>query len=198
MSLEDGDYPGEIPEAVRATIPNFNVPTMINKNYTLDQEGQDIRDEDVVRPRNHLWARTDEIKTMKVLSADRCPTYGSCVRCFRSGPYGRLCSNCNEDNVTLQKNGLHYVILMKRSERGATAVLDSITLSMIFRAGHETARADREIRWLKTPLRWYDDTMLDRYLHRVFRQEIHEDNRASRAEHRRILHEVGDATDFDD
>ena len=47
-------------------------------------------------------------------------------------------------------------------------------------------------------MRWYDDTMLDRYLHRVFRQEIHEDNRANRAEHRRILHEVGDATDFDD
>jgi hypothetical protein len=193
MSSEDGDYLGELPEAVRAKIPNFNVPTKINKRYTSDQEGQDIRDEHVVRPRNHLWARTDEIKTFKVLSADRCPTYGSCVRCFRSGPYGRLCSNCNEDNVTLQKDGLHYAILMKRSKCG-DAVLDSITLSRICQAGHETARADREIRWLKTPLRWYNDTMLDTYLRRVFS----EDNRASRAEHRRILHEVGDATDFDD
>jgi hypothetical protein len=132
MSSSDGNYPGEIPEAVRATIPNFRVPTMINKNYTPDQQGQDIRDADVVRPHNHKWSRPDETATMRVLSADRCPTYGSCVKCFRSGPYGRLCNNYNEDNVTLNKNGLHYVILQKTSKHGKNSVLDSITLSKIF------------------------------------------------------------------
>ena len=103
-------YLGEIPEAVRATIPNFKVPTMINKNYTPDQMGQDIQDADVVRPLNHKWSRPDETVTWRVLSADRCPTYGSCKKCFKSGPYGRLCNNCNEDNATLNKDGLHYVI----------------------------------------------------------------------------------------
>ena len=195
MSDQDGYYPGEIPEDVRATIPNFRVPEMINKNYTPDQEGQDIRDEDVVRPHNHRWARADEIATMRALSADRCPTYGSCVKCFRSGPYGRLCSNCNTDNVTLNKNGSHYVILMKESEkcgRVQRVVLDSITLSQICRAGQEIVRADREVRWLRTPLRYYESAMLDRFLNRG------EDNRATRAEHARILHEVTDMIDFDD
>ncbi len=148
MSAQDGYYPGEIPEDVRATIPNFNIPQMINKNYTPDQQGQDIRDDDVVRPHNHKWARADDIATMRALSADRCPTYGSCVKCFRSGPYGRLCSNCNKDNVTLNKNGSHYVILMKKSDkhgRGNSVILDSITLSQIFQAGHETAKADRDV-----------------------------------------------------
>ena len=195
MSDQDGYYPGEIPEDVRATIPNFRVPVMINKNYTPDQEGQDIRDEDVVRPRNHMWARGDEIATWRALSDDRCPTYGSCVKCFKSGPYGRLCNNCNTDNVTLNKTGSHYVILMKEHEkcgRVQRVVLDSITLSQICRAGQEIVRADREVRWLRTPLRYYGSAMLDRFLNRGA------DIRATRAEHVRILHEVTDMIDFDD
>ena len=112
MTSSDGYYPGEIPENVRATIPNFRTPIMINRNYTPDQRGQDIRDEDVLRPSNHKWTGPGEINNMRVRSTDRCPTYGSCLKCFRSGPYGRLCNNCNRDNVTLNKNGLHYVILL--------------------------------------------------------------------------------------
>ena len=134
---------------------------------------------------------------MRVRSADRCPTYGSCLKCFRSGPYGRLCNNCNRDTVTLNKNGLHYVILQKTSETGESAILDSITLSEIVRAGHETAKADREVRWLRTPMKIYDDSMMDNYLYRVFEQE-REDKRANRAERARILHEVSDMTDFMD
>ena len=196
MTSSDGFYPGEIPEAVRATIPNFRVPTMINKNYTPDQLDQDIQDADVVCPRNHNWSLEDETNTMRVLSADRCPTYGSCVRCFRSGPYGRLCNICNKDNVTLKKDGLHYVILQK-SRPGKSAVLDSITLSKIFRAGHETAKADREVRWLRTPMKPYTSDMLDDYLFRVFKQELG-DNRANRAERARIIYEVTLMTDFED
>ena len=186
-------YPGEIPEAVRATIPNFKAPTKINKNYTPDQQGQDIRDQDVVRPVNHKWAGPDEMSTWRVLSADRAPTYGSCGRCFRSGPYGRLCNICNKDHVTLKKDGLHYQILLTSFEGGKPAVLDSITLSEIFRAGHETARADRDVLWLRTPLRPYNRTMLDNYLYRVFKQEL-EDNAVNAAEHARILREVTEMT----
>ena len=190
-------YPGEIPEAVRATIPNFRTPIKINKNYTPDQQGQDIRAEDVVRPVNHKMAGPDEVTTWRALSADRAPTYGSCANCFRSGPIARLCNNCNEDNVTLNKNGLHYEILQTRFENGKSAALDSITLSEIFRAGHETARADRDVLWLRTPVRSYSRIMLDNYLYRVFKQEL-EDNAANAAEHARILREVTKMTELEE
>ena len=170
---------------------------MINMNYTPDQEGQDIRDKDVIRPHNHKWALSDEMSTWRNRSNDRCPTYGSCVRCFRSGPYGRLCSNCNEDNVTLKKDGYHYVILQKQARPGVNAVLDSITLSQIVQAGHETAKADREVRWLRTPMKIYTSDMLDSYLYRVFTQEM-EDTRANRAERARINYEVYLMADFED
>ena len=134
---------------------------------------------------------------MRVLSADRCPTYGSCVRCFRSGPYGRLCNNCNEDNVTLKKDGLHYVILQKSSRPGKNAVLDSITLSQIVQAGHETAKADREIRWLRTPMKRYTGDTLHNYLYIVFTEEL-EDNSANRAERARIQYEVTNMADLND
>ena len=134
-------HTGEIPEAHWRDIPNFNPPQKIVKNYTPDQEGQDICPQDVVRPVNHIWAKASKVVTWKELSRERAPTYGSCTLCFKSGPIGGPCSECNYPD----KN---YVVLNYDDMRGHRAVLNSITMAKIFRVGHETAKADHDILWL--------------------------------------------------
>ena len=73
-----GDYyNGELSEAIRKDIPNFNPLLKMVKNYTPDQQGQDIRPQDVARPINRRWAKSDEVETWRKLSNERSPTYGS-------------------------------------------------------------------------------------------------------------------------
>ena len=62
-------------------------------NYTPDQEGQDIKDEDVVRPENHHYAicGDTEVWTWRSKSVARCPTYSTCMMCMNCGPVGQVC-----------------------------------------------------------------------------------------------------------
>jgi hypothetical protein len=56
----------------------MNPPEIINKNYTPDQEGQEIRQEDVVRPLNRKITTMNECAKWKEISRSRAPAYGSC------------------------------------------------------------------------------------------------------------------------
>jgi hypothetical protein len=104
-------------------------------SYTGDQQGKDIRDEDVVRPKNKCWAEHggEEAKSWKQQSRAGCPTYGSCQQCMRSGPVGMFCNACYEP-----ESQPGYVVLVNGDK-----ILDSITLANILNQGHEIAKADR-------------------------------------------------------
>jgi hypothetical protein len=120
------------------------LPKLIVKSYTADQQGQDIKDKDVVRPLNHRWciAGGEETHNWKVKSAARCPTYGSFRVCMRCGPAGKRCKGCLSE-----RSGI-YTILMYRGN-----ILDSITIAGICETGHETARADHTYKWLGDSLK---------------------------------------------
>lgn len=107
-------------------------------NYTPDQEGQDIRDVDVIRPSNHRWCDRggDEIKEWKCRSNVRCPTYGSCEICYKSGPVGKDCNEC----PPFTDRGPIYQILKNQKN-----ILDSMTIAEMLNKGHETAKADRDV-----------------------------------------------------
>jgi hypothetical protein len=105
------------------------------KNYSPDQEGSDIKDEDVVRPRNHRWTLSGSNETHSWnLSSTACgPTYGTCVECTRAGPLAQVCNECNRHHTA------GYMILV--SEDGQK-ILDSITIAQMFGKGIEVAKAD--------------------------------------------------------
>jgi hypothetical protein len=82
----------------------MNPSEIINVNYTPYQEGKEIRQEDVVRPMNRKITTTKEVAKWKEISRSRAPTYGSCEYCFRNGPLGKRCNQCN--------NGEYEAILL--------------------------------------------------------------------------------------
>ena len=129
-------------------------PEIINKNYTPDQEGQEIRQEDVVRPMNHKITTKKEPDWIEI-SRSRAPTYGSCNCCFRSGPLGKRCNGCN--NGEYQAN-LHMV------KGGAIETLDSITMSEIMGQGHEVCLADHKMNWHRTPCRHFNSLCAQRVI----------------------------------
>jgi hypothetical protein len=104
-------------------------------SYTTDQEGQDIRDEDVVRPMHHCWCYRDgnEARTWKLKSWARCPTYGSCQYCLKSGPVGKSWNECQI------REGQPIYVALKNQDK----IVDSITIAEMFNQGHETAKADQ-------------------------------------------------------
>jgi hypothetical protein len=123
-----------------------NEPRYIVRDYTTkypaDYEG-DIWHEDVVRPSNHKWQKRDdsEANDFNLKSEARCPTYGSCEFCFRSGPVGKLCIDCGDDKF----EGKYKVALYQN------CVIDSVTLAEVLEKGHETVRADSTFEWIQTP-----------------------------------------------
>jgi hypothetical protein len=125
----------------------MNPPEIINKNYTPDQEGQEIRQEDVVRPLNHKITTMKEVANWKEIGRSPAPTYGSCEYCFRSGPLGKRCNRYN--------NGEYEAILLL-VRAGAIATLDSITISEIMGQAHAVCLADHKMNWNRTPCRHFN------------------------------------------
>jgi hypothetical protein len=125
----------------------MNPPEIINVNYTPDQEGKEIRQEDVVRPMNRKIKTMKEVAKWKEISRSCAPTYGSCEYCFRSGPLGKRCNRCN--------NGEYEAILLL-VEGGVIATLDSITMSEIMGQGHKVCLADHKMNWNRTPCRHFN------------------------------------------
>jgi hypothetical protein len=116
--------------------------------YTVDQQGQNIRDEDVVRPNNHKWARKglSETHEWKEKSLGRCPTYGTCSLCWKAGPAGKKCI-CTHGNSLILFYGLN--------------ALDSITVADIIGQDLEVARADCMQNWVMTPSMQYNELCCD-------------------------------------
>jgi hypothetical protein len=77
----------------------MNPPEIINVNYTPDQEGKEIRQEDVVRLMNRKITTMKEVAKWKEISRSRAPTYGSCEYCFRSGPLVNVAINATMENM---------------------------------------------------------------------------------------------------
>jgi hypothetical protein len=116
--------------------------------YTLDQQGQNIRDEDVMRPNNHKWARIglSETHEWKKKSSGRCPTYGTCSLCWKAGPAGKKCT-CTHG---------HYLILFY-----GLNTLDSIRVANIIGQNLEVALADCMHNWARTPMMQYNELCCD-------------------------------------
>jgi len=92
-----------------------------------------IKDEDIVRPPNHrLETDVDKANNWLHRSVPRCPTYGTCLRCYASGPVGLQCISCEGE-----RKGIYTALYYQ------TKVLDSLTLSNWLPTGFKAARADR-------------------------------------------------------
>ncbi len=136
-------------------------PQRMLVTYTDDQKGQDIREEDVVRPFNHVWSgkysHNDDDWGAK--SKAECPTYGSCQHCYRSGPVGMFCYEHREETPKLTQ----YMIVRVYHHLHGFIILDSINIAEMLGVGHETAKADRTYAWLpgRHPVRNFDPELLE-------------------------------------
>ena len=130
--------------------------------YTDDQEGQDIKDEDVIRAKNGLVFTEEEVEQFRQRSHARCPTYGSCEYCYKAGPVGLKCDDC--DDI-----GVYKVVFAhpQDNERYARRIVDSERLAGLFNHPILVAKADRMFDWGTTP------TMIikKRIVERLFREE---------------------------
>jgi hypothetical protein len=126
--------------------------------YTVDQQGQNIRDKDIVRPDNRKWARngSGEIHEWKKKSSGRCPTYGTCPLCWKAGPAGKKCT-CTHGNYLI----LYYKL----------TTLDSITVANIIGQDLEVTRADRMQNRNITPMMQYNDLCCDLAIQRRLNQD---------------------------
>ena len=135
---------------------NYPPPRYIVVGYDPEHYGNEfIKDEDVVRPPNHMHVgfRTRKIPKDWVSgrSTGRCPSYGSCQICFMCGPVDECCSKCGEIARYLVANyGQHTI--------------DSITLADILGAGKIRARANRTQAWIRTPMMNFTNNNIRRAL----------------------------------
>ena len=118
-------------------IPQYNIVGYDPETYNSEY----IRDKDVVQPRNHMdvVAATSETGFWRSKTMGRCPTYGSCKLCFRSGPASKYCIECGED--------WRYKIVFNDND-----ILNSITLAELMRTGHKPAKANQNQAWLRMPM----------------------------------------------
>jgi hypothetical protein len=150
---------------------SINDPTYHERiviGYTVDQQGQDIRDKDIVRPDNRKWARNGSGETYewKKKSSGRCPTYGTCSLCWKAGPAGKKCT-CTHGN---------YLILFYELN-----TLDSITVAEIIGQELGVARADRMTNWNMTPMMQYNELCCDLAIQRRLNQDKSLDADAKKA-----------------
>ena len=103
-------------------------------SYTPDQAGQPIRDEDIIRADNGMFFTQDEIAHFRDGSRMRCPTYGTCTGCWKAGPVGKRCNDCDDDHI-----GFKVVFIGV----GTGRTVDSEFIARFFNKGIEQALADR-------------------------------------------------------
>jgi hypothetical protein len=136
MSMQEDDATSEASRDQRATEAYLNGPYVIRNFTSVEEYGEYIKEEDVVRPMNRRWVPQAGAETSiwRHKSAARCPTYGNCRFCLMAGPVGRRCSECNDP-----KKG--YAIMFN-GPPGETKLLDSITLADMFGKLFQRARSD--------------------------------------------------------
>ena len=150
-----------------------------------------IQEKDVVRPINHKYTTLDggEPEKWKLKSTMRCPTYGNCTSCVRSGPTGMACGFC-------QNKSAGY-LCMYLSHNFNNQYIDAQWLAgKMFRDGHVTAMANRKVGWLKTPTARVYSEELGRCVRRYFLDEpgMNDEERkvACDAYHRELIAELQD------
>ena len=124
-----------------------------------------IQEVDVVRPDNHMYTTNgNEIEKWRLKSTMRCPTYGNCTYCIRSGPTGMACGFCQN-----RAAGYLCVYIFRNFKR---QLIDAQWLAgKLFRDGHVTAMANRKVGWLRTPLISTRDDELGIWVRRFFPNE---------------------------
>jgi hypothetical protein len=138
--------------------PETNRPLRINKGYTDDQEGKDIRNEDVVRASNGKFTKqgSPETNSWHQKTASVCPTYGSCNFCYKAGPIGKKC---------VCTNGGHHILF----HRGY--ILDSIYIGELLEEELEVAKADRWQTWIMEPTMQLNSTCYELAIERKINRE---------------------------
>ena len=128
-------------------------PVIIVRNYAPDQEGMDIREEDVIRAGNGKYYSNEEIPQFSRKSAARCPTYGNCKVCWKSGPVGK---RCNYITCTGNRGAIYVVTYVLDDTRGKRHTMDAENLATLVHRPHEVAKADGTMTWLSPPSQSYE------------------------------------------
>jgi hypothetical protein len=136
---------------------------VVNKERRMDGPIQEV---DVVRPINHMYTvkGVDNPIEWKRKSSMRCPTYGNCVSCLRSGPVGMACGFCNEKSAgykclyIFQYGGRQWIDAQWFAEK-------------LFRNGHVTVMANRRVGWLTTPIASFNIDALYLWVNRFYPRE---------------------------
>ncbi len=125
-------------------------PRYIVIGYQGDRDGQCIRDADVISARG-LHYSDEEVSAFQAKSTARCPTYGNCSHCLRSGPVGKHCNTCNEQGYLCRHEAVYKVVYIEESVTRTAHIIDARKLALTLGNTHEHAMADRTQYWLTTP-----------------------------------------------
>ena len=108
-----------------------------------------IEAQDVARPKNGKFTVKDvKDPEWRQKSWFRCPTYGNCTKCYRSGPVAMGCSFCNN------KDAGYLILGILRDGNSRQQYIDAEWLaSKLYKTGHVVAMANRKVGWLTTPTR---------------------------------------------
>jgi hypothetical protein len=114
-------------------------------NYTNYQAGEDIRDEDVVRPCNHRYSINGSVErwTWALKNRSSTLTYGSCTKCFKAGPNGQVCLDHDGDHshgfMMLAIEGNEF----NSGQWIPTRLIDSLTLAEMFGLGVQVCKGHK-------------------------------------------------------
>ena len=127
----------------RDIVRDENGVMYIVRGYEPWMRGIQIPNDYVVRPRNHKWCGRFGGEYLIAWSSAGCPTYGTCINCYGSGPVGMTCVHprCGERYLVMFANGVHDF----------KVTLDSQWISTLVGASHTPAMADRVQAWPTTP-----------------------------------------------
>ena len=115
----------------------------IVRNYTEDQARMDIWKEDMLQAKNGMYYTSQEIETWKVKNTQDMPTeYGNCGWCYRSGPIGTKCSQCEEKPLMVRGEAMVPVRPSYQLMQVKDMFLDSRLIAEIYRKGHDVTKAD--------------------------------------------------------
>jgi hypothetical protein len=138
------------------------------KNYPNDRGNRRIYPEDVVRPRNHKWAdQTEQLSWQSSYEGEedqyiiyynrRAPTYGTCNRCWATGPSYQPCQECdNSQYMTLELKG---------------CILDSQRVGKKLKKPHHTSRAGLTYNTICTDAMKFDRKAIKAQLLQDFNRE---------------------------
>jgi len=155
----------------------------ITRGFVPDPSDQDalIADEDVIHAENGKYYTRKEQKAFPLKSIGRCPTYGNCMRCYRSGPMNKACEVCKLAHADEQ---IQYSALFWRGYRLIDADYWAIRLGL----GHEPAKANRK-KQLDDGGRWKKEAMFylnEESLYLAF-ESMHVDNQSNMERNGAIL-----------